>query len=175
MREYQIRVQEVVWRVAGLLTVHRLLSSSEWKPLPLSQLCESVIKETLKGLSASRTMRLSVSPSEIRVDSDQAHSLAMVLNELSTNTLKYALRERDTASIAVSIGQQDNIIELTYQDDGPGFPEPLLRGDFSDSGIGLTLVNGLITRNMQGTITLTNDNGGVARITFPATVPEPAS
>jgi two-component sensor histidine kinase len=175
LREYQIRVQEVVWRVAGLLTVHRLLSSSEWKPLPLSQLCESVIKETLKGLSASRTMRLSVSPSEIRVDSDQAHSLAMVLNELSTNTLKYALRERDTASIAVSVGQQDNIIELTYQDDGPGFPEPLLRGDFSDSGIGLTLVNGLITRNMQGTITLTNDNGGVARITFPATVPEPAS
>ena len=175
MQEYQTRIQEVVWRVAGLLTVHRLLSSSEWKPLPLNQLCESVIKETLKGLSASRTMHLSVSPSEICVNSDQAHSLAMVLNELSTNSLKYALRERDTASIGVSIRQQDNTIELTYRDDGPGLPEPLLQGDFSDSGIGITLINGLITRNMQGTITLTNDNGAVACITFPATAPEPAN
>lgn len=175
MLEYQSRIQEVVWRVAGLLTVHRLLSSSEWKPLPLSRLCESVIQETLKGLSASRSARLDVSPSEICVDSDQAHSLAMVLNELSTNTLKYALRERDAVDIAVSMRQLDNTVELTYRDDGPGFPEPLLQGDFSDSGIGITLVNGLVTRNMQGTITLTNDNGGVARISFPAKGPEPAT
>jgi two-component sensor histidine kinase len=175
MQEYEHRIQKVVWRVAGLLTVHRLLSSSEWKPLPLSQLCESVIQETLKGLSASSSIRLSVSPSDLCVDSDQAHSLAMVLNELSTNTMKYALCGRDTASISVAIEPRDGSIQLTYQDDGPGFPEPLLRGDFSDSGIGITLVNGLVTRNMQGTITLANDNGGVARISFPAKAPEPAA
>ena len=175
MQEYEHRIQEVVWRVAGLLTVHRLLSSSEWKPLPLSQLCESVIQETLKGLSASRSIHLSVSPSGLCVDSDQAHSLAMVLNELSTNTMKYALRGRDAASITVSIAPRDGSIQLTYQDDGPGFPEPLLRGDFSGSGIGITLIHGLVTRNLQGSITLTNDNGGVARIAFPATAPEPAA
>ncbi len=175
MQEYERRIQEVVWRVAGLLTVHRLLSSSEWKPLPLSQLCESVILETLKGLSASRSIRLSVSPSGLCVDSDQAHSLAMVLNELSTNTMKYALRGRETASITVSITPRDGLIQLTYQDDGPGFPEPLLQGDFSSSGIGITLIHGLVTRNLQGSITLTNDNGGVARIAFPATAPEPAA
>jgi len=175
LQEYEHRIQEVVWRVAGLLTVHRLLSSSEWKPLPLSQLCESVILETLKGLSASRSIRLSVSPSGLCVDSDQAHSLAMVLNELSTNTMKYALRGRDTASITVSIEPRDGSIQLTYQDDGPGFPEPLLRGDFSSSGIGITLIHGLVTRNLQGSITLSNDNGGAARIAFPATAPEPAA
>ncbi|MGV1100040.1 sensor histidine kinase [Thiovibrio sp. JS02] len=175
MHEHQRRIQEMVWRVAGLLTVHRLLSSVKWQPLLLTNLCESIIRETLKGLSAASAFSLSVSPSEIRVDSDQAHSLAMIVNELCTNTMKYALRGRSNGAIAVSVRQVADGIELTYHDDGPGFPEPLLRGDYSESGIGITLLNGLVTRNLQGALTLTNENGAVARLTFPAAAPAPAS
>ena len=172
MPEYQNRIQEVVWRVSGLLTVHRLLSSSEWQPLQLSQLCESVIQEAIKGLPAHQAVHLHVSPSDVHVDSDQAHYLAMVLNELSTNTMKYALGDRQSASIAVAIEEQDGTIQLTYRDDGPGYPDPEQQGDSPASGIGFHLIFGLVIRSMQGTIALTNDNGAVARITFPALVPD---
>lgn len=174
MTDYHTRIQEITWRVTGLLTVHRLLSSSAWKPLPLKILCESVIRETLKGLPPSQSIVIQVTPTEARVDSDQAHYLAMILNELATNTMKYALADRDSAAIAVSLAQHDDTIRLTYQDDGPGFPEPILNGIFSPSGIGFPLLFGLVTRSMQGTITLANDHGAVATITFPAMAPEPA-
>jgi two-component sensor histidine kinase len=172
MPEYQNRIQEVLWRVSGLLTVHRLLSSSEWQPLQLSQLCESVIQEAIKGLPAHQAVHLHVSPSDVHVDSDQAHYLAMILNELSTNTMKYALGDRQSASIAVAIEEQDGTIQLIYRDDGPGYPDPEQQGDSPGSGIGFHLIFGLVIRSMQGTIALTNDNGAVARITFPALVPD---
>lgn len=168
--EYQGRIKEVIWRITGLLTVHRLLSSSEWQPLSLSELCTSVIEETLKGANASRSLHLTVSPSTVRVDSDQAHSLTIILNELCTNSIKYASHDHNITHITVSIGQQNNIIELTYQDDGPGFPESLLHKDFTSRGIGIKLINGLVTRNLQGTIILMNENGAVAHISFPAVI-----
>jgi len=169
MPEYQARIKELVWRVSGLLTVHRLLSSSEWKPLPLTRLCESVIQGTLKGLSAIRSIHLDISPSDIRVDSDQAHSLALVLNELSTNVMKYAMGDRDTVNITVSIHQVKTDIELCFQDDGPGFPEAHLQEEVSGriSSIGMSLMHGLVNRNLRGSLRLMNNNGALARITFP--------
>ncbi|GEM_PF-7031392 len=175
LHEHQERIREVIWRVTGLLTVHRLLSSAKWQPLQLSALSESVILEALKGLSASSIFSLTVSPSDLRVDSDQSHSLAMILNELCTNTMKYGLAGRSNGAITVQIGQVGNLIELTYRDDGPGFPEMLLSGDFSQGGIGITLLKGLTTRNLRGTITLANENGAVARITFPARASAPVN
>ena len=169
--EEQCRIQEVVGRVSGLLTVHRLLSSSEWKPLPLSRLCATVIQETIKGLGIGRTIHMNIAPSSIQVDSDQAHSLAMVLNELSTNVLKYAIPEGAAANITVSFQQREGIIELFFQDDGPGFPETLLQNHqvaAKSSSIGMSLMKGLVTRNLRGTLTLQNNNGAMARITFPA-------
>ncbi|MFZ5774926.1 MAG: HAMP domain-containing protein [Thermodesulfobacteriota bacterium] len=165
--EYVARIREVVWRVTGLLTVHRLLSSSSWQPLPLTQLAENIIQETLKGLPPSTTIQLMVSPSDIRVDSDQAHHLAMVLNELSTNTIKYGLLGRHTGVITVSIGEINGFVELTYRDDGPGFPDAVLQGA-GGGGIGFPLLFGLITRSLRGKISLANDHGAVATISFPA-------
>jgi len=169
MPEYHARIKELVWRISGLLTVHRLLSSSEWKPLPLTRLCESVIQGTLKGLTAIRSIHLDISPSAIEVDSDQAHALAMVLNELSTNVIKYAMGERDAVHITITIQQVENDIELWFQDDGPGFPEALLQEEVPrrSSSIGMSLLQGLVTRNLRGSLCLMNNNGALARITFP--------
>ena len=170
--EYHSRLQEVTWRVSGLLTVHRLLSSSEWKPLPLDTLCDNVIRETCKILAAPRPAQVTVAPSPVRVNSDQAHYLAMILNELTTNTMKYARHGQEAAEITVAIAQQDETIHLTYRDNGPGYPEPILQGLFDKSGIGFHLIFGLVTKSLRGTITLANDNGAVARIAFPAEAPD---
>jgi PAS domain S-box-containing protein len=169
MTEYHARIKELVWRISSLLTVHRLLSSSEWKPLPLTRLCESIIQGTLKGLTAIRSIHLDISPSAIEVDSDQAHALAMVLNELSTNVIKYAMGERDALHITITIQQVGNEIELWFQDDGPGFPEALLQEEVSrrSSSIGMSLLQGLVARNLRGSLCLMNNNGALARITFP--------
>jgi len=174
--EYVERLREVVWRVTGLLTVHRLLSSSSWAPLSLSRLCESVIQGALKGMPSGFSVRVHVSESPIHVDSDQAHCLAMVINELITNAMKYGGGGREQVSVFVSIALiGDGRVELVFRDDGPGFPAAILNGDSSAGGIGYHLLAGLVRQSLRGTLAMSNDQGAVARITFPEIRREPHS
>ncbi|MBU1649423.1 MAG: PAS domain S-box protein [Proteobacteria bacterium] len=165
--EQTSQLKEVICRVEGLLIVHTLLSASKWKPLRLSQLCHEVISRTMSSLSVSQTMRLDVAPSDVQVDADQAHHLALVLNELATNTVKYGCQAEAAGSISVSLEKKDDEVHLTYRDDGIGFSESVLQGKSPRMGIGINMIRGIIRKSMQGEVRLSNQEGAVIVITFP--------
>jgi two-component sensor histidine kinase len=101
-----------------------------------------------------------VSPSPIEVSPRQASNLALVINELATNTVKYALAGRETARIAIRAAVEGDMIRLEYRDDGPGYPEETLRLECHD--VGMYLLQTLVTQTLRGTLTLANDGGAVA-------------
>lgn len=144
-----------------------MLSSAKWKPLHLTKLCEEVILGTLQGLFASQAIHLEVVASNTLVDADQAHSLALVLNELATNTVKYGLHDKITGRIRISVKKKDDKIHLNYRDTGAGFPELILQDKFPENCIGLKMITGIIRKNMRGVIHFHTENGGVVDITFP--------
>ena len=165
--KFQSRMMDIVGRVEGLLTVHRLLSASEWQPIPLTTLCEEIIKEAIKGLPLQQTIALDIAFANILVSADQAHFLSIVFNELATNTLKYGLQEREIAKIQVRIDRQGENVLLVYCDDGPGFPEKLLADEELRGNIGFHLMKGIVTKSLQGTIAISNDGGAKVQISFP--------
>jgi two-component sensor histidine kinase len=106
-----------------------------------------------------------VSPSTARVAAKQANSLALILNELTTNAAKYAASEDRTAHIGVRIvSDGDTLIE--FRDDGPGFPDDVLR--LERHNVGLYLVKLLVRDDLRGDCTLHNDGGAVITIRFKA-------
>ncbi|HEY75924.1 MAG TPA: GAF domain-containing protein [Thermoflexia bacterium] len=154
----------LVARVQGLSTVHSLLSTSEWRPLLLSDLTTHVIRSTLNALPRGKNVSFKVTASPIRVAPEQAHHLALVLNELVTNVVKHALRGRSTASITVEIERAKETVILRFRDDGPGYPEAVLRLD--RHGVGFDLIRNLVQRNLRGEWVLYNEKGAVAEIRF---------
>jgi len=160
-------LQDVVSRVSGLLTVHSMLSSAMWEPLSLTQLCKIIIREVFKGVNAGKSFKVEVSPSEVLVDSDQAHNLTIILNELATNSMKYALPDKDSVHIRVSIHREGDSIHLLFNDDGPGFPEFVLDGDIPTAYIGYYLIFGIVRQSLQGKVELLNDAGAMIKIVFP--------
>ena len=161
------QLQEVVSRVEGLLIVHRLLSASKWMPLHLSSFSEEIILGTVRGLSASQSIHLTIEPSDAHVNADQAHCLALVLNELATNTVKYGLKDKTTGNISVSIAHKGSDLLLSYRDNGQGFPESVLQGKLPSTSIGIKMVTGIIRKTMGGEIQLLNESGAVINILFP--------
>jgi two-component sensor histidine kinase len=105
---------------------------------------------------------IEVPPSPIEVSPRQAANLALVINELATNTHKYALQDREGAHIAVRIHSEDGGMVLEYRDDGPGYPEDVLR--LERQGVGLYLLKQLVTGTLRGTLQLANADGAVARL-----------
>jgi len=157
-------VDDIVGQVEGLALVHQMLSSTEWSPLPAGDLVSVVARFALKSLPPDKRVTLDTALPLLWVSPDQASSLALVLNELVTNTTKHALRDRTAARISIEATMADGEVRLTFRDDGPGYPAGVLSGE--ERGVGLYLVENLVASNLRGTVELRNCGGAVANITF---------
>lgn len=153
-------------RVRGLIEVHHLLSETQWQPMRLSELADRIIGAVACSLGPSKQVVVQVADSPVRISPRQANSLALALNELATNTLKYAAAGRMMTKVSVNIETNGDFIRLEYRDDGPGFPTDILQRQ--RQGVGLNLLHQLAAGAFRGTLTLHNDRGAVAVLSIKA-------
>ncbi|MGC9357540.1 MAG: PAS domain S-box protein, partial [Anaerolineae bacterium] len=157
-------MQDLTQRIMGLAEVHRMLSEVEWAPLNLSELAGKIIQTAVQGTDAEARVEIDVAPSSVRVGSAQAHHLALVLSELTTNTLKHAVVGRERVRISVQITEKDSTITLCYRNDGPGYAEDVL--SLKRHNAGLDIVKRTVRKNLRGELILRNDGGAVTEIRF---------
>jgi len=155
---------DLVSRVQGLATVHTLLSTAGWSSVKLADLATDVIRSTLQILPSNQRISVQVTRTSIQVTPDQANTLALVINELVTNTMKHGQSGKQASSISVRIEEDDGQVWFEFQDNGPGYPEPILDEDHYN--VGLNLVTNLVRRDLRGEVALGNDHGAVTRIKF---------
>jgi PAS domain S-box-containing protein len=161
----QTIMQDLVNRVQGLATVHSMLSTVEWAPLSLRELTLQVIDSVRQALPSDKQAFVQVTPSSVRVTAQQANNLALVISELATNTVKYALAERDSVRIEVKIHREPGLIQFEFQDDGPGYVAETL--DQKQHNVGMYLIYSIVRKGLQGEVYLRNDPGAAITICFP--------
>ncbi len=162
----QPRLEELANRVQGLATVHDLLSASEWSPLPLSTLAKQIVYACLQTLTIDKQILVKVTPSPIEVNPNQAHGLALVINELATNAVKYAWPNQDQGQITIHISYDEEMIVFEFRDDGQGYPEDVLSRERRN--IGFELIGNIVRRGLKGELILDNNAGAVTTIRFKA-------
>lgn len=163
---YQEIMKDLINRIQGLATVHQILSVAKWTPIPLRDLTSQIIRSALHALPFDKQVTVDVTQQqEIRVTPKQANHLAIVINELTTNTIKYALAKRSTAQIQVHIALEDDMILFEFRDDGPGYSEAVMGLDRHH--LGLYLIKSIASKGLRGEVALHNDHGAVALLYFP--------
>ena len=107
-------------------------------------------------------LRLDIDPLEL--DISQSIPLGLILNEVITNSIKYAFPDEKNGSVAISL---KNIHDLHYMltifDNGIGIP-----ADFKNAGfgsLGMSLIAGL-TEDLDGSFFIENNNGTTVKISF---------
>lgn len=169
--DYSDFIGDLTARIRGLATVHDMLSRTGWKPLELTRLARGIVGGAIENAPEGKDLRASVSSSSITVDPNRAHALALILNELVRNSVKHALRHGDRLLIKVRMRKDRNgRVTLTYSDDGPGYPKQVI--SMERCNLGLDLIRNLVSKNLQGSLTLLNDGGAVARMVFGIRPPE---
>jgi PAS domain S-box-containing protein len=162
--EFRSMCRDLSGRVQGLAMAHNLLSAAGWSSVKLADLATEVIYSTLQILPSEHSVSVYVSPSSIHVTPDQANTLALVINELATNTIKHGQKGKEAPAISVLVEEKNGQILFEFQDNGSGYPEPIL--DEGRYDVGLHLVTNLVRRELRGEVTLRNDHGAVTRIQF---------
>jgi two-component sensor histidine kinase len=165
---YQSIMRDLIGRVQSLSTVHDLLSASEWQPISLTQLTERLIYAAVQP--SDKQFIVKVGRSDVLLLPEHASKLALVVNELATNCLKYAAPEREVVRIEVDIVTDGDDVTILFADNGPGFAEDVLRIDAPRYNVGFHLVQNIISR-MGGRLTLANGrddrlNGALITIQF---------
>ena len=145
----QTIVQRLVGQIQGLSAAHSMLTSVEWQSPLVTDLVSRAIHSALQQEPHTGPVFVEITPATAVVDPQYVGDLALVIHELTTNTLKHALSERDSVRICLSVTVEDaEVVALEFRDDGPGFPDDVLAGE--RRGMGLYLVQNLVCGTMRG-------------------------
>ncbi|RMF04134.1 MAG: GAF domain-containing protein [Chloroflexi bacterium] len=172
LASYVAITDDVMNHVQGLATVHNLLAASNWSPLPISELAARVIDTSLKVLSPQAYVLVQVSPSTVWVTADQAHDLALIINELVTNTVKHAVPAgcSKLPQISVRVTVVNQSIHFEFRDNGPGFPDEVLSLAPGHYNLGFELIQHIVQNSLNGVVSIHNDNGAVTVVDFPVAI-----
>jgi two-component sensor histidine kinase len=108
-------------------------------------------------------IKLEVDMEKIDLVLDQAIPCGLMVNELITNSIKYAFPDKRDGTIFIGLKDVNNVIHLSIEDNGVGLPEgfDILKSDT----LGLQLVATLVEQ-LDGEITVNNYHGTKYLITF---------
>ncbi len=156
-------------RVESIAAVHELFSEEDIGLATVGEIANRIMDIVLKDLvPPSQEIKFSIEPAPIELGSKQATLFALVLNELVSNAIMHGLEGHPVGSIRVSASHGDGTIAVDVWNSGRGMPE-----DFTlqtHAGLGLSIVEQLVTNELSGTFLIENEpqGGATARITFPA-------
>lgn len=109
---------------------------------------------------------------DFSLDPKRLFALGIIVNELLTNVMKYAFRDRDSGSARIEIRAYDESVVMTFRDDGIGLPESF--DQEKASGLGLSLISMLLDQ-FGGTLTMRSDHGTVSTVLLKVPGLRPAS
>ncbi|WP_047245022.1 tetratricopeptide repeat-containing sensor histidine kinase [Maribacter thermophilus] len=99
---------------------------------------------------------------EVELEIDVAIPIGLIVNELITNSLKYAFPNNNKGNIVLSLAKNNGQLVLLVRDDGVGlFNKNLKKG----TGFGTHLVN-LLVKQLDGKMVLLTDHGTSVQIQF---------
>ncbi len=160
-------LEDAIARVRSISAIYeRLYLSDDLESVDLSLYVEDLAKSLFStyGLDPAR-VTLRVRSDRVLLDSKRSVPLGLILNELLSNSLKYAYPAPAFGEIGVELASAGNRICLSVSDRGPGIPDAYLGPDCGS--MGMTLVR-MLTDQLGGDLAIENRGGTRVRITFAA-------
>ena len=150
-------------RVRALATLHRHLYADGGLHTInmrsfLTELCGQLFQAM--GEKEGDRIQLSIEAPELRMSSDQAVPLALIVTEAVTNSIKYAFPARRTGHISVVLTvDPSGALKLVISDDGIGIPAGQQETESGTrDGIGLHLIRGF-TRQLGASLVVEEGRG----------------
>jgi two-component sensor histidine kinase len=110
----------------------------------------------------NKNIQLDFSLKKILLCNEKAILCGLIINELATNTLKYAFNDQSDCMIKLKLDITDNLITITYEDNGSGVIEKKQR---REGGLGLELLESL-TEQLSGVMLINQQTTKQFKLSF---------
>lgn len=146
-------LHETINRVLSIATVHEILAHEHHSYIQLKQLVEKVCQSISTSMTLSGQINIQVNGTDLVLASKFATNLALITNELLQNALEHSLTHQENGEILVNLSLTQTHFTLSVSDNGRGLP-PNFNLEL-DHGLGLELVQTMVTEDLDGTFSLT--------------------
>jgi two-component sensor histidine kinase len=160
-------LQECQNRIRSMALVHEALyRANDFRRLNLHDYIQRLGKGLLRSYNpGAGRIKIEVDAKNVALDMDTGIACGLILNELITNSIKYAFPDGREGKIMVNCSIVNGKAFLTVSDDGIGLPDGL---DLNNrKTLGMRLVKTLVSQ-LKGDLEIENHNGTSFKIGFPA-------
>jgi two-component sensor histidine kinase len=163
------RLNEIQNRIRSMAMVHeKLYGSKDFARIDLAGYVRTLSQELFQShkINQWKIALIVQTDGDVYVDINKAIPCGLILNELISNALKHAFPGGRQGELQILLRETKNTeVEIVVRDNGMGLPDDV--DIHQPRTVGLYLVNGLVTKQLDGQIEIRRDNGTEFRIKFP--------
>jgi two-component sensor histidine kinase len=152
-------------RIRAMSLIHEKLYQSEsLADVEMGGYVDTLCKELVRMEGGARLKGLSIQISNVCLGLDTALPCGLIINELVSNSLKYAFPEDKSGTVTIKLSHAEKLdYELVVSDDGEGMKKaPDL---VNSKSLGLRLV-GMLVEQLHGTVSFSSGKGTTVTIRF---------
>ena len=153
-KEVGKQLDEAVERIRSIALVHeKIYKSQNHKNLNFEDFVKPLTKELIDSFSVNTGVKMDVDCNYKLKNTNPLPSLALIMNELVTNSLKYAFQnKKGDKIISISILDNEDKIKLIYSDNG------IWMSNENKSSLGLSLID-IFSEQLGGSFIRNTENG----------------
>ncbi len=164
--EVKAALRESVNRILSISVVHEFLSQQDAEVIDVAEVAKNILDLVIQNmLEPNFNIQTIFNGQTVIMPSEQATSLALVINELIQNSIEHGFIGLKEGLIGLDIAILPDTYQIDIYDNGVGLPEHF--GQRSSSSLGLQIVRTLIETDLGGRFELYCKNGTHACITIP--------
>lgn len=163
-------LRESVARIQSIAVVHNLLCREDVGVTTVSAVVRQVVDNTSAGLVAvEHPVKFAITGDVVHVGSREATVLALLINELINNALTHGLAA-EGGRVEIDATLRGELVVIEVRDDGPTHPPAKNNGGSPGSGLGIQIIQTLVSDDLGGSFELVHEPGDQwmrARLYFP--------
>jgi two-component sensor histidine kinase len=145
-------------RVQSMALIHQnLYNEGNIKGIRVQHYIETLAQGLFHSYNIKpRSVHLSTDIDDLNLDVDTVIPIGLILNELITNSLKYAFRDKEYGEISVTLKKEGDNLVLKVRDNGDGFPPAASMQPETTFGIKLIKA---FAQKLKARLSIYNDQG----------------
>ena len=162
-KETKIALKEGVSRINALGFAHQeLYKNEDFTYIQIDEYMELISSSLCRKTKISININID---SGFKMHVEKAQALGFIVNELITNSIKYAWSEvNESSEIEISAIEENGEAVFLYRDNGIGYTENY--SNKKSNSLGSSLIHSFIERQLKGSYRYYSENGAVVEIKF---------
>ena len=148
-------------RIKSIALIHEhLYSHNDYGQIALHKYLPKLINLLISSMHKGYPIKTNIAIDEVNESIQTSISIGLIMTELITNSLKYALRNHPAPELEITLEELNNSVVFSVKDNGNGID------DTHANGMGYSIINGILDSAESKLEQNVNDEGFTVKVTL---------